>query len=267
MSNSTQTLYDILAVPADADVDTIKASYKRLIRSYHPDIVGDAGVVMTQRLNEAWDTLGDATKRHDYDSSMAKPEPEPEPAPTFKPSPRPTSTPRESTSEPQPEAPTEESADQTYMVDPALYNLVNGTLIWTPKQHKVWRIITAASFTILGVAMLVCWSLILNPGHDQLHGGPLRNLVLPYMSIFGCIVFFERRSSWFKRIIFGVLYALPGWIGPGSLLGISPWTDLAKGFSIWEVTLITTVVALTFATKYAYIKTRKLGRTKKLYAA
>ncbi len=36
--------YDILGVPPDADVDRIKAAYKRLVREYHPDVLQNKGL-------------------------------------------------------------------------------------------------------------------------------------------------------------------------------------------------------------------------------
>lgn len=52
-----------LQVDPDADLDTIRAAYRRLLRLYHPDLnAGDPekqeiAEQITQRLNEAWDYL------------------------------------------------------------------------------------------------------------------------------------------------------------------------------------------------------------------
>src|ERR1700712_1539651 len=51
------THHELLCVSPDATADEIRASYRRLIRIYHPDVAGDAGAAMTLRLNEAQDAL------------------------------------------------------------------------------------------------------------------------------------------------------------------------------------------------------------------
>jgi hypothetical protein len=45
--------HELLCVSPDATADEIRASYRRLIRIYHPDVAGAAGAAMTLRLNEA----------------------------------------------------------------------------------------------------------------------------------------------------------------------------------------------------------------------
>ena len=49
--------HELLCVTPDATADEIRASYRRLIRIYHPDVAGDAGAAMTLRLNEAQEAL------------------------------------------------------------------------------------------------------------------------------------------------------------------------------------------------------------------
>jgi hypothetical protein len=49
--------HELLCVSPGATADEIRASYRRLIRIYHPDVAGDAGAAMTLRLNEAQDAL------------------------------------------------------------------------------------------------------------------------------------------------------------------------------------------------------------------
>src|ERR1700712_499315 len=51
------THHELLCVSPDATADEIRASYRRLIRIYHPDVAGAAGAAMTLRLNEAQDAL------------------------------------------------------------------------------------------------------------------------------------------------------------------------------------------------------------------
>ena len=80
-------LYRILDVPDSADVATIRASYRRLARRYHPDTrrggaVPDAGLPdaglpeaealhrMTE-INRAWEVLRDPVRRAAYDARRA----------------------------------------------------------------------------------------------------------------------------------------------------------------------------------------------------
>ncbi len=59
--------YALLQVPPSADEDTIRQAYRRLAREYHPDVVGESGAEMMKRINSAYRTLSDPTRRHEYD--------------------------------------------------------------------------------------------------------------------------------------------------------------------------------------------------------
>jgi hypothetical protein len=58
--------HELLCVTPDATPDEIRASYRRLIRIYHPDVAGEAGIAMTRRLNDAQEALlnPDAARAH-----------------------------------------------------------------------------------------------------------------------------------------------------------------------------------------------------------
>ena len=72
------THYDILCIDRSADESDVRAAYRRLVKHYHPDIAGAAGVVMTKKLNEAMDVLTNAGQRSDYDRDLdAKAGPQP----------------------------------------------------------------------------------------------------------------------------------------------------------------------------------------------
>lgn len=62
--------YRVLQVQPDAPVEVIKATYKTLMRDLkqHPDLGGD--VWNAQVLNEAYETLNQADKRHLYDKKL-----------------------------------------------------------------------------------------------------------------------------------------------------------------------------------------------------
>jgi DnaJ-class molecular chaperone len=62
-------LYKTLGVAENADEATIKKSYRKLAKEFHPDITGD-DKKKTERfkeINEAYDVLGDSKKRKEYD--------------------------------------------------------------------------------------------------------------------------------------------------------------------------------------------------------
>ncbi len=62
--------YDILGVNKDASADEIKSAYRKLAKQYHPDMNKDnpqAGEKFKE-INEAYETLSDATKKSNYDN-------------------------------------------------------------------------------------------------------------------------------------------------------------------------------------------------------
>lgn len=58
--------YAQLGVPASATAQEIKTAYRRLARTHHPDRGGDEAKF--RRLTEAYETLGDARRRREYDA-------------------------------------------------------------------------------------------------------------------------------------------------------------------------------------------------------
>ena len=60
--------YDILGVDRDADKDTIKKSYRKLSKEYHPDKNSDPGAEdKFKEISEAYETLSNDEKRVSYD--------------------------------------------------------------------------------------------------------------------------------------------------------------------------------------------------------
>ena len=57
--------YSTLGVAKTATQDEIKSAYRKLAKQHHPDLGGDADKFKS--INEAYDVLGDAAKRADYD--------------------------------------------------------------------------------------------------------------------------------------------------------------------------------------------------------
>lgn len=80
--------WTLLGVRRDADADEIRRSYRRLSRSHHTDVGGDA--TQQARLNRAYEVLSDPVRRADYAQLLdrksqptaapgyAEPEPDPE---------------------------------------------------------------------------------------------------------------------------------------------------------------------------------------------
>jgi molecular chaperone DnaJ len=75
MSPATKDFYETLGVSKDASQDEIKKVYRKLARKYHPDLnPGDKKAEQKfKEINEAYDVLGDAKKREEYDRSGRSP--------------------------------------------------------------------------------------------------------------------------------------------------------------------------------------------------
>ena len=67
--------YDILGVKKDASEDEIKEAYRKLVKQYHPDLHPNdpTAAEKFKEINEANETLSDATKRKQYDYEQEHP--------------------------------------------------------------------------------------------------------------------------------------------------------------------------------------------------
>ena len=65
----SETFYTILGVSDKASADEIKKAYRSLQMKYHPDknMNSPESNAMTQKINEAYETLSDSSKRQQYD--------------------------------------------------------------------------------------------------------------------------------------------------------------------------------------------------------
>ena len=68
MATTTGDYYQVLGVDRGASQDEIQRSYRKLARTYHPDINKDPGAEDTfKQINEAYEVLSDPKKRARYD--------------------------------------------------------------------------------------------------------------------------------------------------------------------------------------------------------
>jgi curved DNA-binding protein CbpA len=71
---TSDTYYDVLGVPVDADADELRAAYRRKVKDLHPDLPannpGMGGQDTTREMaavNEAFGVLIDPARREEYD--------------------------------------------------------------------------------------------------------------------------------------------------------------------------------------------------------
>lgn len=65
--------YSTLGVPRDASQEEIKKAFRKLAMTHHPDKGGDPNEF--QKINEAYEVLGDVDKRFQYDNPAARQNP------------------------------------------------------------------------------------------------------------------------------------------------------------------------------------------------
>ena len=72
-----ENYYTILGINENAKPDEIKKAYRTLQIKWHPDKNNNSqeSINMTQKLNEAYETLGDEQKREEYDFNRKNPNP------------------------------------------------------------------------------------------------------------------------------------------------------------------------------------------------
>ena len=66
---ANQDFYQILGVPRNADQDEIQRAYRKLARTYHPDVNSDPTAEdRFKEISEAYDVLSDPQTRRRYDA-------------------------------------------------------------------------------------------------------------------------------------------------------------------------------------------------------
>lgn len=73
----SENFYNILGITENATKDEIKKAYRGLQMKYHPDKNhgNQEAIAMTQKINEAYETLGDEQKKAEYDMFRNNPNP------------------------------------------------------------------------------------------------------------------------------------------------------------------------------------------------
>ncbi|XP_073024616.1 NAD(P)H-quinone oxidoreductase subunit T, chloroplastic [Primulina eburnea] len=75
LNSSSDSYYQFLGVPANADLEEIKAAYRRLSKEYHPDttiLPLRAASEKFMKLREVYNVLSDGEKRKFYDWTLAQ---------------------------------------------------------------------------------------------------------------------------------------------------------------------------------------------------
>jgi DnaJ-class molecular chaperone len=75
MTSEKENFYSVLGVPESSTGEDIKKAYRKMSLKYHPDKNnGDPeSVKMFQKISEAYEVLGDAQKRNEYDMTRKNP--------------------------------------------------------------------------------------------------------------------------------------------------------------------------------------------------
>ena len=72
-----ENFYNVLGVSENATKEEIKKAYRSMQMKYHPDKnqSSNESINMTQKINEAYETLGDDSKKQEYDMMRNNPNP------------------------------------------------------------------------------------------------------------------------------------------------------------------------------------------------
>lgn len=65
------THYEVLGVKKDAQTPAIKTAYKRLMRTYHPDVYGPEGEAISRSIGAAYSVLSNDQARARYDAELS----------------------------------------------------------------------------------------------------------------------------------------------------------------------------------------------------
>ena len=70
---AAKNYYTVLGVKQSDNEDTIKKAFWKLAKKYHPDLNADDKIAEAKmrEITEAWETLGDAGRRKEYDRKLS----------------------------------------------------------------------------------------------------------------------------------------------------------------------------------------------------
>ncbi|KGN61956.2 hypothetical protein Csa_006153 [Cucumis sativus] len=66
------SFYEVLGIPMTASSREIKAAYRKLARTCHPDVVAENSAEEFIKIQTAYSTLSDPDKRADYDREICR---------------------------------------------------------------------------------------------------------------------------------------------------------------------------------------------------
>lgn len=193
--------YDTLCVAPTATPEELKTAWRRLVRAFHPDQAGDAGIVMTQRLNAAYTVVGNPTSRRAYDRDLLA-DAEPTPEPTYVPTPEPTYQ------APTQERPTGPTAPAAPTGSPA---------VWDAERYAFVRKVSLISWGIIFVGLVVA-AIALNSTMSSFWLAPIG---------FAAVLTAARRELKLWRAAVLGLAILAGPLGAIGVFGFSSWAGNA----------------------------------------
>ena len=196
--------YDTLCVEPTATPEEIKVSWRRLMKNFHPDTAGDAGIVMTQRLNAAYTVVGNPTSRRAYDRDLLA-DAEPTPEPTYVPTPEPT---YQAPTQTRPTGPTAPAAPTAPTGSPA---------VWDAERYAFVRKVSLISWGIIFVGLVVA-AIALNSTMSSFWLAPIG---------FAAVLTAARRELKLWRTAILGLAILAGPLGAIGVFGFSSWATNA----------------------------------------
>lgn len=210
---SAQTYYEILGLRDDADAEVIKASYRALIRKYHPDVAGDAGADITGRLNLAYDVLSNPSDRRDYDRTLAANAP-----PEAKPSAPKPSTPPSYATPPRRRTDPEPPDLGTYSNVRDAFERFESSKPWTRTRFRFWLWSWVGAVATLALAsVFLIWGAFMDPNATL----PLRGLPIPLVALALIVAVLPSPPIWPKvaLLLLAVVTGLAA-LGTGQLSGL-----------------------------------------------
>lgn len=211
MSTTTQTHYTVLCVAPDATQDELKAAYRRLIRTCHPDVAGAHGETMTKAINNAYTELSDPVRRSSYDFSI-RPQASETPEAAAKPQATPQSASRATPSKPAPAQPAPYSQDSEESSSLGTFSA---------RAHRAARITWWTAVALIVAVYAIQWI------EWTAYRGPHSAIAAIEVAV-AAFVLLDAKGSRFKSGIFLWFAAL---VGLFSLSDLGFFTWLAQGVS------------------------------------